>query len=60
MKWTSRNDQAIKNPTHNIMTERASNKKASTNQNLRDSSGREIDSENNSNNDISIHVFFFL
>ena len=27
------------------MTERASNKKASTNQNLRDSSGREIDSE---------------
>jgi hypothetical protein len=45
MKWTSRNVQAIKNPTHNIMTERASNKKASTNQNLRDSLGREIDSE---------------
>lgn len=41
MKWTSRNDQAIKNLTHTIMTEKASNKRASIDQNLRDSSGRD-------------------
>jgi len=60
MKWTSRNDQAFKNLTHIIMTEKASNKRASIDQNLRDSTESEIDSKSNSNNDISIHVLFFI